>query len=143
MGQAKNRKAEIAALKQQTRVSYPDAILSLVSLSAARALADGIKLTNEDLIFEDANTFVYESVALTLLYKQFPYSDLLTALEMHDKLVKSETGVDLASFNGDMTMFLDYSKYLTEKKKLPAQRLYEVAILDGVNGFYQMRGLAH
>ena len=140
MGQAKQRAAEIKALKENNGKSYRiSEVICLVKKTATLLIDHGVQLT-EELIFKDEDVEPYMMLASEMLMSG-EYRYLQDAMEAHDKSLDNDFGVDLSQYNGDWSLISHYEKYVSEKKKLPLQQQFEVALFDGINGFYRCNNL--
>lgn len=141
MGQAKNRKNEIANLKangpQDRNAIAVNNILSLVSTTAELCVKHGINLT-EDGIFAEEDCAAYQMLYSKMRQQKVPYRLVLDAMEIHDNSIKEQFGADLSQFNGDMSLLYNHAAYIDEKAKIPTKQRFEVALFDGINGSYAM-----
>ena len=114
-------------------------ILGAVRMLAGEAINAGIRL-NDEMIFDDKDTEWYQALAEKMINEGVKINSVWSAQSLHDKMVKEKFGVDLASFNGDFSLMIDYNPLSQELGKLPARIAVEAAILNGVHGYYCMSG---
>lgn len=140
MGQAKQRRDEIQQLKAQgPRRSRTDKILTLVAAVAKTAEWQGVRLNNQ-MIFADADAQWYQALAQEFIDQGVKITDIWQAQDQHDQVIRAENGVDLSRFNGDISLMTNYDPLARELGQLPAHRALEAAILNGIVGYYSMRG---
>lgn len=114
-------------------------ILNAVEMLASEAINSGIRL-NDKMIFADEDTKWYQILAEKMINEGVKINSVWSAQSLHDKMVKQKFGIDLASFNGDLSLMVDYDPLSQELGKLPARIAVEVAILNGVHGYYCFNG---
>lgn len=140
MGQARQRKEEIDQLKAQgTKKSPTDPILQAVRAVAATAHDQGVRL-NSEMIFADSDVEWYSVLAQRLLSQGVTIQQIWRAQAQHDQMIRDQYGVDLAKFNGDFSLLLNYDPLSQQLGQLPAHIALEAAILNGITGWYSMRG---